>query len=71
MSLFRRPTDAEKYAKLEEQHEKGEISYEELVRKSGNILVQEQARCKHSQTEYDDKTGATWCANESCGIRVS
>ncbi|MFJ7212724.1 hypothetical protein [Amycolatopsis sp. NPDC098790] len=71
MSLFRRPTDVEKYAKLEEQHEKGEISYDELVKKGGNILIQEQAKCKHSQTECDKATGTTWCANDSCGIQLS
>ncbi|WP_328442799.1 hypothetical protein [Amycolatopsis sp. NBC_00438] len=69
--MFGRGSDVKQYAKLEEQHEKGEISYEQLVERSGKVLAKEQANCSHGQTEYDEATGATWCANDSCGVQVS
>jgi hypothetical protein len=69
--MFGKGSDVEKYAKLEEQYEKGKISYEQLVEKGGKVLAAEQANCSHAQTEYDEATGTTWCANDSCGIQVS
>lgn len=69
--MFGKGSDVKQYAKLEEKFEQGKISYDKLVEEGGKVLAKEQAKCSHSQTEYDKATGTTWCANNSCGIQVN
>jgi len=62
----------ERFKKLNEKHERGEISYDELV-KQGNAglrKMEKQCRHKHTTTEHLNN-GATieWC--DSCGAKVS
>jgi hypothetical protein len=61
--------DAKKYAKLEKLHEQGKITYNQLVARGNAILVDQQAACQHTETEEDN--GTIWCANDSCGMRLS
>jgi hypothetical protein len=62
----------ERFKKLSERHERGEISYDELVKQGNAGLRKMEKQWGHKRTTTDHLTnGATieWC--DSCGAKVS